>query len=444
MTFKGKEVTGPLAVLGELLLEMYNGLNITLVSESSNGAVIDRSTMQYDGCLGSLQANESDTLMFPANLPIIADNFSTATVYSYDKIGMLSAYEKPDISKHFTKTHVLDMVCGFSPMVWIVLLGLLVLILAVQVFALNKRRKKRKRYKKTIARSYRILIGCILDQHSSIGARVRRTFTSRLLYSCATFLCFYSSYYLTSMIKTEMVIVKPPFTIESYDELIQSNRRPLWIKVYDDYTYFSNAAQGSKEQRIWEIAVEKGINESIVPADLKLVIIHAERIGEQEEVFLLNRYLGSKSLPHACAFSRSKAIMTHMYPIFRYDSSAKEILRGTFQNILIKDKAAKVIHKNTQRIFQSQLMEASSRFFSLGVLLDSSSEEMYSAIRECSCNVILIPTPELRAVFIRHYVSLFILTLCLIILCHAVLIYERSSYKSVELKTERGLRPLRV
>lgn len=449
MDFKENRAHGPLAPLGEVLLEMFHGMNYTLIMESSKGVIIDKSTMRYNGCIGSLQANESDTLLFPANLPIIAENISTATVYSYDKIGMLSAYEKPDISVNSIGTHVLDMVFGFSWLSWSVLIGLLIVIFAVQIQAMNpKRKKKRKNFSsKFCLRSYRIIVGCALAQHSSIGSRVRKSFTSRLLYTCATLLTFYSCYFLTSMIKTDMVVIKPPVTIESYDELIESDRRPLWLKVYDDYTYFQNAAGGSKEKRIWEKAEEKGINQSIVPVSMAHLIPRAMAIGENTEVFMLNRLIGSKSLVHACAVSRTQGLKVNMYPIFRFDASAKEILRGTFQNHLIPDMVSNVIHRNTQRIFQSQLMEASSRFFDLGNLI-TDREKMYSAIHECSCNIILIPTPEHKAVDLRHYLSLFVLVVCLIAVCHISLLYERKRLKKSEgrkaPKRIRGLRPLRV
>lgn len=324
--------SGPLASLGDILLQKVRNHNFSLGQETQTGTIIDSVNLKYDGCIGSLQRNESDFLLTVANFPVIGPNLKHAPAEGNEKMGILSAYIKPyDTDGHLTD--VLDMMSAFSSSLWL-LFGLfffvIFMMLAVSLRSLtNKHRIRRK----AIVRSMTIVIACIMKQHSSKGMTVVRS-TNRLLYLTATVLSLYGIYYLTSLAKTEMVVIRPPRTIQSYSDIIDSGVRPAWMSGHGAHYVFKVSADGTKEKQIWDQAVAKGLSESLVDPSLENMIKHGKAVALQKEVLLIRKFFGSKLLQHGCSISQTSSTTRwrSIHPLYRYDDSARETLEGSLFN----------------------------------------------------------------------------------------------------------------
>lgn len=59
-----------------LFLEAVSGLKTTFAIESKFGLLTDAATLKYNGCVGSLQRNETDFIPWLAMLPLNAANIS--------------------------------------------------------------------------------------------------------------------------------------------------------------------------------------------------------------------------------------------------------------------------------------------------------------------------------------------------------------------------------
>ena len=453
--FTNNGVVGPMAVLGRLILHQLQGLNYSVIRETSIGVLTDHETQTYDGCIGSMQKNRSDIIppLGLLTIPVMGPNMTHTVVDGFDRMGIISAYYRTNTS-HTSPTHVLDMVLAFSPSLWIligfayaILLMLLTAAMRTNVMkefdsentvtaagetwitAARKREKKRfakQKGKRCMSQSGLNVVACILKQNSSCSACLVDFAPISIVYTMMTLLSFFAAYFLTSMIKTDMVVVKPPITVTNYDEILSSGRRPIWFNSLTDKAEFRNAAKGSKEAQIWERAVSMGINKSVVANNVDEYILHATQIASQHEVALATVKLFWASLSRtSCAFSRTRDFMGKVNCLYRHDASAKGSLRGNLQNHLLSGRVSTRINKRIQWSFEGSLSEVTlGRLDDVMADMNSNAHQYFSSIERCASNVVTIPHPVSEPVKPYHYVSLLALSAFLFLVCFTVLAKE--------------------
>lgn len=455
--------TGIAAVVVDLGFEWYRGLNNTSVRERTIGALVDREKLIYDGCIGSMQRNESDSIFMPlVTIPIMGPNLTHTNVIGFEKMAIFSCYEKPDGSQG-KLTQVMDMVFSFDWSLWLVIFMFYSVLLMFLAFALKemrhetsnkvtklmqrmkhqglvdvvgwffeqqrkmrrweKREKKKKIRQPNMRDSVLVTIACILKQHSSCSFGGVKFPPVSILYMMMTLLAFYCGFYLTSMIKTEMVVFRPPFTVNNYKEIIASGRRPTFVRALNaDYAEFASAAPGTNEKKIWDIVMRMGLNESLIDVTPEDIVKHGIRACELKEVLLIRaRYAERPFFTKACQFSRTQNIMTNMNGWLTHDPSARELLRGDVHNHRLEKSTSRLIQRRKQLTFEADLVEAALRFAGDFFPAD---DKFYSSIAECYSNVIVMPHIDMRAAEIFHYASLFTLTGSLLFLALMILILE--------------------
>lgn len=100
-------------------MERIRGLNFTMTAETRVGDLTDPQNLLYDGCIGSIQRNESDVMLLPSfNFPSPGPNLVQGVVFAYHKVGIVSAYNRSSAGI-VHGTHVLDLVFSFSPGLWV-------------------------------------------------------------------------------------------------------------------------------------------------------------------------------------------------------------------------------------------------------------------------------------------------------------------------------------
>src|SRR5439155_25161436 len=131
----------------------------------------------------------------------------------YDKAAIFAAYKETNLDTAIG-THVLDMVFAFSSSLWLLILFLVTLlsILLMATFkiwehfaALESGIKWMKLT--TPAHLQKVgeaVIACVLKQHSSSTVGTHCFKPIAWLYFLIVLTAFYTAFYLTSMIKTEM------------------------------------------------------------------------------------------------------------------------------------------------------------------------------------------------------------------------------------------------
>ena len=183
----------------------------------------------------------------------------------------------------------MDMVFAFEDSLWFAIIGFYVILLAFfLVVLLHLAQATWERQVHCVDLTADTLVACVLRQHSSLASlsRIRSKREARVsvvwtTYTLLTLTSFLVTFYLTSMIKTEMVVYKRPDTVESLQELLDSNRRPNWFKVFVDADAFRHAAKGSLANAVWQKALSMDPEHPpIIESKMNQIFYHAERVRD--------------------------------------------------------------------------------------------------------------------------------------------------------------------
>ena len=75
---------------------------------------------------------------------------------------------------------------------------------------------------------------------------------------------YFVTFFYSSMIKTDMVTVKTPKIIGSYQDLVDDPvAQPFIGQTHDEYVSFKNATEGSVKRTIWERVLSQGIDKHV-------------------------------------------------------------------------------------------------------------------------------------------------------------------------------------
>ena len=439
---KGNSITGAVASFILVSMEIVSELNATFQVRESMVSLVDVRDSRFDGCIGLMQRNESDISLGVFNIPLTAKNITYTKVEAFDKMGILSGYDR---RKEGDKkaTHVMDMIFAFSPTLWILvimtfalLFVLLFMSMRIKIWNQSIRRARRRRLgisrpcarKQMVQRTgilstvTRAVVSSLLKQSSATPPSISGYGPLNLLFTMMTLLSFYSGYYLTSMIKTEMVVVEKPITVESYEDVLRMGKWPVWLASFTDMVTFQNAADGSLEQEIWNKAIALGINESLIQMTPDSFINHGMRLAKKETVAFMSQFLGERAFPYCtCVVSRASNISTNTNFLFRQDESAKETLRFSIENHVIERQVSRRVSYRIQKIFEAGLKNAALRYIDPAPAFGLTNvDQHFRAIRECCSNVVMMPEAELHPVPPHHYLSLALTAAAL--LCSAVVV----------------------
>jgi hypothetical protein len=419
-------VGGSLKDMWIILNESIRGLNASLTSRDVVGRIVDRETLEYSGCIGSMQRNETDIVFEQLIIPIVAPNITNTVVDGYERVGFVSAYIQSDATRdgQTAGTDVLDMLAEFSVDLWIVtqITAACLIILMAGAIRLKliagleltdrifvQRSRQVLEGATGLNHSVKVMVACAFHQASPASFR---TCSYRLAYFCMSLFSFFIGMYLTSLIKTDMVTVKRPVTVESYQEILDSGRMPSWLDILQDTHDFEYAAKGSLEAKIWQRAVKNGIENSVIKSSIESIISSAIEVAKFKKVVIIQRLLGEWILPYnGCAFSRTKGFMPYMNALYRHDPSAPETLQGNVQNHLFPAAVSRHVNNRKQLTFEAGLMPKATKISDLASVLQLDGiEKHYRSIMSCCSNEVLIDQPNWQAANLHHYYSLIALS----------------------------------
>ena len=137
---------------------------------------------------------------------------------------------------------LMNMFDGYPILLWesiIAALILLAIILAIGRWLLEK--------KKDLMESIWIVSMFTLDQdylvESNLFLSVLSTFIS--------FFCYFLTQYLLNSMGTDLVVIKDPIVLQSYQDVIDRNATPLFLKGWPDYKDFENSPETTIERKLW-------------------------------------------------------------------------------------------------------------------------------------------------------------------------------------------------
>ena len=363
------------------------------VSDGEFGDKKDQSG-RYDGCMGDLQQNKTDLAIMPVKYPVTAFNV-TSTVFMASKTTIFSTYSNRFDS---LKTDVIEFVAAFDKLLWMTILTAFLILVFLQVSSIRMKRKRRSVLKLT----GNVMTSASLKQYSSLDVLSKR-FTVRLSLLMILIFGFQIHFYLISMIKTEMVVQKPPDTISTYEELVNHPKsKPYFLKASSDYWAFRDADKDSPSGRIWKKAVENGLEKCIFGFDYKRVISAFAEMSKKEAVFIIPEFLIDGFTTNACSFYRGIANQMEINSWHKTDPEATDHIMGFAVSKQASKEVTRKIDIISRRVMEHHIMPQIIKTLNFFVAKNSGKPE----VRDCMANEILYPEHELESVNLRHYSGL--------------------------------------
>ena len=112
-------------------------------------------------------------------------------------------------------------------------------------------------------------------------------------------------------------------------------------------------------------------------------------------------------LKAACALSCTRGTLTLVSALFRTEPDYPERMHATIHNHLLRSETRYLIDARLERIWEANLMPASTRSADVSSLFGALDvENNFRSIQECISNVVVSHDPDLHPVTARHFWSL--------------------------------------
>jgi len=375
----------------------------------------------------AVQRNECSFILNVYSTPTVGENLTQGPVVDENILQMMSFYTVDSRDKE--NDDILVSFQSFHPLVVFFIL-LFACVLASMIFISDgigiKRIKYRRRQKK-ISLSFIILL--VYTQFVSVGYQFRRIncLSLKLLWCCLIALGFYSSYYYSAMIHTDMVTVKHPLVVQSYRDIIDCKDqrfKVFFLSIFDSQTSFKEADPKSDKYKIWQhLDPEMGIIEADMengPRVMTMLMSGKYVLIEFSDVMHLAQY-------STYLVAKSAGMRT----IIKSDPSEKPIIRTYVFNKNLDQRIQRIVNTRTSRGRQAGIVAENLKKAGKLVLVFVNNElkrdNGYLDMDEYLSDKIILPEPEIirpdavyfQGIFITLAVGVLVSTLVLI--CEHVL-----------------------
>ena len=416
----------------DLAYTFSSGFNLSTISKKPD---VDAGLNgeKSDECLRSVQRNESDVIFTSYSMPVLLENITTGPVAWETKVGLLSTYkfeDDEDIPEIWETFRFFSLeICSF-------IFSYIFTIFAFITFALiwkRKRFRSRVANIKTVNCVARLIFSYFVKQFHSWPGTI--SFTKRILNCCLLMLSFFVTFSYVSMIKTEIVTVKTPQVIASYQDILHDSQiEPFMGHIFDEYRLFRNALQGSLRNKIWNRIIRFGIDKHVVKSSESTdAILIDQLMMDGKGVFI--------SYGHMIYVGKYVATMkvkgTNKRFLVAFDPSEQPVMSAYLINSFLpkeislkyKKKVRKYIESALNQQFFDNAGKIASRIFSqlMNINLDISDVESYFSER------ILRPHPVLIKLDVQYFMFLFLLFLLLSLLAFVILVIETVVHRKLNI-----------
>ena len=394
---RNNKFEGVFSPLVNTYLDEADHVNYSFVAEKSFGTVIDHENMIFDGCIGSMQRNESDLAFLSIASPIIGPNITQGTTTGFEQISILSAYN-PE-----TEQVDADIVTFFSvfdrSLIMLLLLtmsGFTIMLACVLRFFtreariiksykarnFSKHRHTKPSYRSGWQKAALFVLTRWLKQFSAYNI-TRRVSTIRVLMLLITIFCFVIQCYIFSLVKTDLAVVKPPVTVEDYNDILnRETLLPMWIVNLGDYGLFKYAEPGTKERQVWDKAVS--MNDALMSSSmfsfermLSGDISSITKTLKQESVLLLGRtsiYINRRNI---CSYASNLPPEQRSLSRVTVDPHSKEKVFAFAFNANVNPCTKLAVNHRSQAIFEAGIREMNQK--QTGVMMPCSDANQMRA-----------------------------------------------------------------
>lgn len=257
--------------------------NVTLqVQQNFDIGLLDELTNRWTGCIGQLQSNESDMTMQLFKYPMDGEHLRQGLI-TYETALVIGGMYEP--MREGRLVQILDAFSAFTARVWMVCI--LTVLLLFTLSSLRRRlllsqrpiKPKRNNY-----RLYRTLTHCV-----RIGAMPARGATNKLIFLGASIFALVIVHYFCSSIKTELVVIPEPKVFYSYEDVMERNATPFFIKgmAYDQF--FKGRGATPQRKKLWKWAVDTFREDNLyVELTPLLLMLSGSKMLKKEGVMIVD------------------------------------------------------------------------------------------------------------------------------------------------------------
>ena len=406
---------------------------------ADKSAAIDTDTQSYDGCLGQLQANQSDTQLPMLEYPVMGHSMRHGFPTKTHRTLIVSAYNSSGIP---INTNVLDAFASLDVAVWLTI-AVMLLLIAGMLIVMHKMYVKpdqkvasadigkilipnseSKPSCTTYTCSKAIIIGAMSKQHTSYSV-AHDTHANRLLLVVLAIFTFLIIFYFSSMIKTDMVVVKPPDTISSFADIIaRPHVKPLWMSSMRNHLEFEHAPAGAPQAKIWDrTRTMGGAHNCCLISAREEIMQTAPTTARLESVWLVTSQLRQVMIALVCT-AVPMLDLSSMRAWINEDDNSREYLSGQMVSAHSPSSVQQLLDFSFKSVLEHRLLQMVTPLMALQPD-PSRSPSVKDEYRICMRNKLVVAEADVRSPTLSHYTSLIALTAAALIAAAVALLIEK-------------------
>lgn len=437
-TFKGR--MGPF--IENILDDLRRKANVTLNVRSKDdgiGEPIEGTNGRiYSGCIGLIQQNLSDAMLQVVNYPLPAINLTQGLLMMDSALQFVNSYN----TSEGKPAQIESLFESFTPQVWI--FSFLLLITCVSCLFIHGRFEKSLNHlfkRPFIVSTDKYLTYHVATHMTRFGQLDESTGSLRkIIFLILSFFSFMVIFYLSSFMKTELVVVPAPITMRSYSEMLQRGCGVWFFRGADAYQFFKSAADGSERKRLWDWSISKYPEDLIIfdgNEKKAALVLNALIMGKL--AFVTESLWMTPIIKEFCALSvdeeRNKQMRSlfnfksfkkgSLFPVVSQDEKATSFLKAFVAN-QYTSSALNRLGMTFHRIFESGLPAAMIKNVADTDFMDSMlslprTKGTYGQILNCVQNIIFMPENHMERLSFSNISNLprifsFIIVYCLFVL----------------------------
>ena len=415
---------------------VFSGFNVSVVPKDPK---LD-SEDDLDPCLVSLQNNESDVTFWSYSMPVMLSNIRTGPVSGSDRIAMASTYKLDEDNS--AKEGILGTFQAFSIDACCLIAEFFIILFALFSLAYIFERRRTRPDFKIDGRRFNLrfipwFFFCYFANHiPSFPGNINLT-KAILICTLLTYSYFVTFFY-SSMIKTDMVTVKDPKVIGSYQDLLDEPEIQLFITHgNDEYVSFQTAPKGSVKRKIWERVLSQGIDERLVNTkklDVLMSFANPDKpfLNGKAAVFAFThaletfKYMGGLL---AKGLSKRKENPRNIRFLYVYDDSEKFVTTTYIMNALIPKEVAKKYFVRRRRLIETHFIDKTNDRNGMSIAETYADQLLgfgkdISDVDEYYSPRVMLPEAVIVKPDITYFMPLFVLYLVLCFLAFVFLLIE--------------------
>ena len=235
--------------------------------------------------------------------------------------------------------------------------------------------------------------------------------------------------YFCNLMSTEMVVVDKPKILTSFDDIINSDKKPIFVKQMTTYQHFKYARQGIIERKFWDTMIATRLPESEVlfnPTGFEDLLSIAVRGGKGDIVFMITRSFIAPIRVTSCIIRPTIGISLETMTWIAVDPQTPSYPQG----FIFRQTDMPLVKAAMKR--SRRFVETGGVFLALRVMTEEgflpqglfSQKPSFENIRDCLSDTLVMDKPGFKALDVKNLISFSVLLAFLIVLSFMTLLIE--------------------